>query len=210
MPRGLRIFACTLPVCLLVGCGAWKRFQYEGFDRDDWQLPQRVLSALELRPGDRVADIGAGGGYFSFRFAEAVGPEGRVYAVDVDDDMLAYLEERVAEEGHENVEVVRGAFEDPLLPDGQIDLVFLSNTYHHIQDRPTYFHGVRRDLSPGGRVAILELDDRSWLPRTIGHFSEPDAVAREMEEAGYRRVADHAFLDRQSFQVFAPGAPAEE
>ncbi|MEM7410685.1 MAG: methyltransferase domain-containing protein [Myxococcota bacterium] len=204
MPRRFPALLCLLCACLALGCGAWKRFGYEGFSRDGWQQPDQVLRLLEISPGDRVADIGAGGGYFSFRFADAVGAEGRVFAVDVDDDMLEYLTGRVADEGRTNVEVVRGAFEDPQLPDGEIDLVFLSNTYHHIQDRPDYFRGVLGDLSPRGRVAIVELDDRSWFPRTFGHYSEPDAIVREMEAAGYVRVADHAILERQSFQIFAP------
>jgi ubiquinone/menaquinone biosynthesis C-methylase UbiE len=113
----------TLALVLLLvlqglGCSAWKRFAYEGFDRDSWQKPDEVIALLEIREGAQLADVGAGSGYFTFRFAEVVGPSGRIYAVDVDDDMLEYLTGEISERGVENVEVVRGDFADPRLPDG--------------------------------------------------------------------------------------------
>ena len=137
--RGASLALALLFVTALPGCSAFKRFAYEGFDRDEWQQPERVLETLAIAPGMHVADVGAGGGYFTFRLADAVGESGRVYAVDVDDDMLDYLRERAAEEGYAQVEVVRGDFGDPLLSDGSIDLVFTSNTYHHLSDPVAYF-----------------------------------------------------------------------
>jgi len=118
----------ALAALTLYGCGALKRFAYEGIGRDSWQKPAEVIALLDLHPGEQVADIGAGGGYFSFRLADAVGPGGRVYAVDVDDDMIEYLRSRAQREGRSNVEVIRGEYGDPLLPDGRIDLVFTCDT----------------------------------------------------------------------------------
>ena len=154
MQRPRQITLVTLLCASLLGCGSLKRFVYEGFNRDERQHPKRVVQVLAIEPGMQVADIGAGGGYFTFRLADAVGETGRVYAVDVDDDMISYLEERAREDGYKNVTVVRGEFADPLLPDGQIDLIFSSNTYHHIEGRVAYFRGVLQDLAQGGRVAI--------------------------------------------------------
>jgi len=174
--------------------------------RDGWQHPDRVIAALDLKPGDRVAEIGAGDGYWLPRLAEAVGAEGRVYAVEVDDDLVAELEERVAREGLDNVVVVRGRLEDPGLPDGEIDLAMTCLTYHHIQDRPAYFERLRVDLKPRGRV--VHLDDRDdapppfrWLQST-GHWSDPASLREEMVVAGYRRVEEFDFLPLQSFQIF--------
>jgi ubiquinone/menaquinone biosynthesis C-methylase UbiE len=194
-----------LGVTLCLGCGGVKRCLYEGVGRDDWQKPDEVVALLDIREGSRVADLGAGGGYFTFRLADAVGEAGRVYAVDVDESMLAYLRERAAREGRDNVEVVHGTFDDPQLPDGEIDLLFTSNTYHHIQNRADYFGRLLGDLAPNGRVAIVEFDDSgSWFSRTFGHHTVKAAITDEMERAGYRLTHDHDILDRQSFLVFAP------
>jgi ubiquinone/menaquinone biosynthesis C-methylase UbiE len=202
----LLLLALLLLSALASGCGAaFKRFAYEGFDRDDWQQPQRVIEALEIEPGMQVADVGAGGGYFTFKLADAVGAEGKVFAVDVDDDMIAYLREHAAEQGYENVRVVRGEFTDPLLPDGTIDLVFTSNTYHHLEDPVAYFAVVRDDLRPGGRVAILDLNEGPFFARD--HFTDPDQIAGEMEAAGYQRLERFDFIERQSFQVFRTATP---
>jgi arsenite methyltransferase len=187
------------------GCASGKRFAYEGVGRDDWQQPDAVIALLGLGPGDRVADLGAGGGYFTFRLAEAVGASGRVFAVDVDDDMVAYLTRRARELHAANVSVVRGDYDDPKLPDGEIDLLFTCNTYHHIADRPAYFRRVLTDLAPNGRVAIVEYDGRGgWFVNLFGHKTPADEIAREMREAGYEQIADHEILTRQSFQIFRP------
>jgi len=190
---------------LVGGCGSCKRFAYEGFSRDHWQQPERVIEVLGIEPGDRVADLGSGSGYFTLRLSKAVGPEGRVYAVDVDEDMNAYLRERVALAGAANVEVVLGRFEDPLLPDGSIDLVLTVDTYHHIDDRPAYFRKLQRDLAPGGRVAVIDFDGRKgWFVRLLGHSTPRDVLVREMREAGYEISEEHDFIDRQSFVIFEP------
>jgi ubiquinone/menaquinone biosynthesis C-methylase UbiE len=195
-----------LALLLWPGCTAWKRCAYEGRDRDAWQKPGQVVAALEIAPGSRVADLGAGSGYFTLHLARAVGPQGRVWAADVDEEMNAFLRERVAEAGLANVEVVLAGLDDPKLPDGEIDLVFTSNTYHHIEARPDYFRRLRADLAPGARVAVIEYDGRGGLFATLfGHHTGKELILREMQEAGYVPVADFDFLERQSFLVFRPG-----
>jgi ubiquinone/menaquinone biosynthesis C-methylase UbiE len=195
---GLLAFSC-------LSCSPLKRFAYEGFSRDSWQQPDRVVEALGLEPGDRVADVGSGSGYFTLRLAEAVGPDGKVYAVDVDEDMNDYLRERVREAGVDNVEVILGKYEDPLLPDGEIDLVLTVNTYHHIQDRPSYFRNLQTDLTSDGRIAIVDFDGRKgWFVRLMVHSVPTAEVVEEMREAGYRLDRDLDFLERQSFLIFSP------
>ena len=176
--------------------------------RDGWQHPDRVIETLEIKPGDRVADIGAGDGYFVPWLSEAVGPDGRVYAVEVEDELVEELRALVAEEKLENVEVVRGEYHDPLLPDGEIDLAFTCLTYHHIEERPEYFERLRGDLSPSGRVA--HLDARTDLTGILGllmpsdHATAVEQMNVEMEAAGYGNVAGYDFLPIQSFQIYAP------
>ena len=198
-----RAAALLLAAGILGGCSSFKRFVYEGFSRDEWQQPERVIAALGIRSGDRVADLGSGSGYFTLRLVPAVGPDGRVYAVDVDEEMNEYLRKRLTEAGVANVDVVLGRFEDPLLPDGSIDLALVVDTYHHLEDRPAYFRNLRRDLAPGGRVAVIDYDGRKgWFVRLMGHTTPREELLREMAEAGYEVVEEFDFIDRQSFVIF--------
>ncbi len=172
--------------------------------RASWQLPDRVIEALDLRSGAQVADLGAGDGYFTFTLADAVGAGGRVYAVDVDADVTEGLDASVASRGYDNVEVVLAEYDDPRLPDGEIDLVFLCNVYHHIDDRATYFSDLRRDLAPGARVVIIDIGGAApvrWLSPP-GHSTNLDTLVDEMATAGYDVAASFDFLPLQNFVVF--------
>jgi ubiquinone/menaquinone biosynthesis C-methylase UbiE len=194
----------------LLACSGLSKLDYTKLaSRAGWQHPDRVVESLEIRPGSRVADIGAGDGYFIPYLADAVGPEGTVYAVEVDPEKVEALETRVREEGRRNVVVVSGEFADPLLPDAGVDLVFLVNTYHHIEDRPAYFSRLKADLREPGRVAIIDMrDDLTGILRlfaTDGHWTRLESMREEMEQAGYRPAASFEFLPVQSFEVFEPG-----
>jgi ubiquinone/menaquinone biosynthesis C-methylase UbiE len=195
-------------VCLAssAGCSSFKRCMYERGDRDAWQQPERVVASLEIKPGDRIADLGAGGGYFTFRFADAVGESGVVYAVDVDSGMTEYLEKRAKKEGYANVDVVLAEFDDPTLPDSGVDLMFTSNTYHHIEDRPAYFRNASKYLRPGGRIAIVEYEGDEGFHLFGGHSTASDEIRAEMEQAGYRLAVQHDYLSKQSFLVFEVAA----
>jgi ubiquinone/menaquinone biosynthesis C-methylase UbiE len=192
----------ALLVALLLAasaCGWSKRFAYSGVGRDEWQQPARVIETLALPQGAKVADLGAGGGYFTFRLADAVGPDGVVYAVDVDPDMLSYVRDRAEDEGRANVVVIEAAYDDPKLADASVDLVLVVNTYHHLENRTAYFERVKRALRPNGRLAIVELKAGGF---PAGHFTAPETIASELEAAGYAQSASYDFLDRQSFLVF--------
>jgi SAM-dependent methyltransferase len=174
--------------------------------RDGWQHPERVIEALEIQPGDRVAEIGAGSGYWLERLSEAVGTEGRVYAVEVEPELVEDLESLIVDRDLRNVEIILGAYDDPRLPNASIDLVLTVLTYHHIENRSDYFRRLQLDLRAAGRVA--HLDDRpdaeppiSWF-QSDGHWSEPSAIVEEMTEAGYEKNSDFEFLPAQSFQIF--------
>ena len=174
--------------------------------RDGWQFPEKVIESLEIRPGDHVAEIGAGSGYWLPWLSEAVGQDGRVYAVEVEQELVSDLEVFVAENDLRNVEVILGDYDDPRLPDASIDLAITVLTYHHIENRPAYFRGLQRDLRPKGRVA--HLDDRPDSPAPIswfqgeGHWSDPSAIVLEMTSAGYEKEAAFDYLPAQSFQIF--------
>lgn len=195
-------------VIAAVGAVWWNRAELkrqaygEGPERDAWQQPERVLEALVIQPGQRIADIGAGGGYFTFRFARAVGPAGKVYAVDIDPDMTKLVERMAREQGHANVQTILAEPHDPHLPE-EVDLIFVANTYHHIHNRTDYFRRVRVRLRPGGRLAIVEYSGKeNWFARTFGHSTGADAIRAELVAAGYRLVQQYDFLSQQHFLIF--------
>ena len=195
---------CALGTIVVVatGCGPLRRLGYGGFGRDSWQQPDRVVESLALSPGAFVADIGSGGGYFTWPLADAVGESGRVYAVDVDPDMTSHLEEQSREKGYPNVQAILAEFDDPLIPEGGVDLIFTCNTYHHFEAREEYFRRAAKYLRPGGRLAVIELNGKGWFQRLFPHFTAPEDIRAEMEAAGYQRVAAFDYLERQSFQIF--------
>ncbi len=203
----MRVAALLVPLLLLPGCNGLGKLDWSTLGRGTWQRPGDVIDALELQPGDTVADLGAGEGYFVPYLSEAVGPDGRVLAVDVEAEIVDALQERFPP-GRTNVEAVLGGFDDPALRDGSLDLVLLVNTYHHIEDRPAYFRRLKADLRPGARVAVIEpnQDLGGLLSLTLddGHTSSAPEVAEEMGLAGYRLADSHDFLAVQIFQIYAP------
>ncbi len=199
------IYLLALLCCLNLGCSKFKQWAYQGFDRDQWQQPDKVIAALQIRQGDQIADLGAGGGYFTFYLAKAAGPSGRVYAVDIDQGTNELIAQRAKKDGVENVETILAKPEDPLLPRSGVDLIFTSNAYHHIGNRVVYFANLRQYLRPGGRIAIIDYDRRAWLAGLLRHYTPSEFIKREMEQAGYTLRQEPAFLDRQSFLIFTLG-----
>jgi SAM-dependent methyltransferase len=170
--------------------------------RDAWQRPEDVISALELRPSARVADLGAGTGYFAVRIARRV-TEGMVYAVDIEEDMVRHLAERAAGEGLPNLEPVLATPADARIPE-PVDLVLVVDTYHHIGERVAYFRRLSRSLRPGGRLAVIDFTRESPIGPPPEHRIPPEAVAQELAQAGYTQVQVHDVLPNQYFLVFEP------
>lgn len=172
--------------------------------RDAWQKPHEVIQALAIKPDALVADLGAGTGYFSARLANML-PGGRIYAVDIEPDMVRYLEARAKREGLRNIVPVKGEPDDPRLP-AQVDLILLVDVYHHIGERSAYFSRLRGTLRSGGRIAIVDFKlDSPVGPPPAGRIA-PETVKAEMKAAGYRVAGEHSFLPYQYFLVFAPAS----
>jgi len=176
----------------------------EGSERDSYQKPEKVLEALNLSGSEIVADIGSGSGYFALRLAHGVAESGQVYGVDVNPDMIRHLNRRIRDSGILNLRTVLAPPDDPLLPSASLDLVFICDTWHHIQDRPGYLELLKQALKPGGRVVMIDFK-KEPLPIGPGleHKIASAALIEEMADSGFSIVERHTFLPYQYFLVFA-------
>ena len=173
--------------------------RFDAPDRDEWQKPEVVFDALALKDGDRLADFGAGTGYFTVRAAKRVGT-GTVYAVDSEPEMLKYLTNRATNAGLDNITACLIEPDSLTLPE-PVDAILIVNTYHHIDDRIEYLSKVRDWLRPGGRIAVLEGKTGSPIEPPAQFLMTAQEVAREFAEAGFEIVLDSS-LPYQSLQIF--------
>ena len=127
----------------------------EGPDRDAWQKPEQIMDTLAIADGSAVADIGAGAGWFTIRLARRVGPNGTVYAQDVQRQMLEAIRRRVAREGLQNVQTRLGAGSSPNLPTRTLDAVLVVDTYPEVEDRVSFLRNLAASLKPGGRIGVV-------------------------------------------------------
>lgn len=176
-------------------------------ERDEYQQPDKVIEALDLKLGMVVADVGAGSGYFTRRLANAIGDTGQVLAVDVEQKMLDYNKQELEKLGLANrTKLVLAKPDDPSLPENGLDLVFLCNVYHHVEQHVDYFAKTKSALTPNGRVVIIDFyhDERSGkLGFSKHHLVSRERVITNMEQAGYTLSKEHTFLSRQYFLEFA-------
>lgn len=183
------------------GAEYWAKI-FDDPERDAWQKPHEVIQALKLRPDAAVADIGAGTGYFAVRFAHMV-PQGRVYAVDAEPDMVKYLADRAKRSGLGNLVAVQAQPGDAKLP-GAVDLAILVDVYHHIGDRGRYFRRLAQSLKPGGRLAVIDFTPDSPVGPPRQARIAPEQVKAELQSAGYALAEEHDFLPHQYFLLFRP------
>ena len=176
----------------------------EGPDRDAWQMPDEVMDALGIADGAMVADLGAGGGWFTVRLARRVGPGGRVYAQDIQPQMIESISRRVNREGLTNVRTILGTADDPRLP-AALDAVLIVGTYPEISDPVTLLRRVAASLKPTGRLGIVDFTLEGGGPGPpLEERIEPRAVVNNAERAGLRLLAHEHFLRYQYLLIFAP------
>jgi SAM-dependent methyltransferase len=179
--------------------------RFEDPSRDAWQKPDDVIAMMALQPDDVVADIGAATGYFPVRVAKRV-PQGKVYGVDIEPDMVRYLNERAAREGLPNLVAVLGAPDDPKLPE-PVDVVIVVDTYHHIEGRTAYFTRLAPHVKPGGRLVIVDFKpgDLAVGPPPAMKIAAGDVV-NELAAAGWKLAKrDDALLPYQYVLVLVRG-----
>ena len=177
---------------------------FEDPERDKWQKPVEVVKKLKIKNGDIIADIGAGTGYFTRHFARAVAPDGKAIGLDIELSMVNDMKEDAKKLGLKNYEAMIVKVDDPGLQPVSIDVVFLCNTYHHIESRIDYFKKVSKSLKKNGRVIIVDFYKKPLPvgPPSVDHKLSRDAVLKEMSEAGYNVLKEHDFLQYQYFIEF--------
>ena len=168
--------------------------------RDEWQMPARVIDALQLKSGQLVADIGAGTGYFTVRLAKSPAAP-RVYAVDIEPSMVEYVKQRAVREGLKNVVAVRAGTDRTNLPE-PVDLVLVVDTYHHIPNRVAYFTALKASMKPGARLAIVDFRKGAPSGPPEEFRFTPDQISAELAQAGFALQTSHDFLPRQIFLVY--------
>jgi len=169
----------------------------ENPQRDAWQKPHDVIMALKLRDDEVVADIGAGSGYFTRRLANHAK---LVYAVDIDKKLL----DMVSKGNHPKIKAVLATPDDPKLPEGGVDTVFICDVLHHIENRPAYYAKLAKALKPGGRIVNIDFHKRNLPvgPPESMKLSEEQVIA-EFAAAGFKKTESHTFLPHQYFLVFS-------
>jgi ubiquinone/menaquinone biosynthesis C-methylase UbiE len=177
---------------------------FDSPERRAWQLPAIVVRVLGIESGDSVADLGAGTGYFTQVLSRAVGSAGRVWAVDIEPEMLAHIEKR-DDLGPGKVIPVLAAPDDPKLPEADVDLVLVVNTWHHIDARLDYLKRLEKTLTERGRVAIIDWHEGELpLGPPPGAKLSREALLAEFEQAGWRLATESVALPYQYLLVFYP------
>jgi SAM-dependent methyltransferase len=168
--------------------------------RDEWQMPERVIAALALKAGESVADIGAGTGYFTIRLAKSAAKP-VVYAVDIEPSMVEHTLGRAKQEQLGNVIGVKAEADRTNLP-APVDVVLIVDTFHHLQNRVAYFQGLKQQLKPGARVAIIDWRKDSPEGPPVEFRYSPEQISAELAQAGLALEESHDFLPRQHFLIF--------
>ena len=171
--------------------------------RDAYQKPHEVLTALNIKPGETIADIGAGSGYFSFKLAHFVGDKGKVYAVDVSPDMVRYLNRRIRETKASNVVTVLADNDDPLLADRSVNRFFICDVWHHVENQTKYLSLMKKMLKPGGEVVMIDFHKKELPlgPPMQMRIAREDVI-KQLEANGFKLSKEHTFLPYQYFLVF--------
>jgi ubiquinone/menaquinone biosynthesis C-methylase UbiE len=184
--------------------------ELEGPDRDAWQRPDQIMDALQIGEGSVVADVGAGGGWFTVRLAQRVRPNGRVIAEDIQQQMVQAIERRVLRDGYgKDVTVVRGTPDDPNLPARAMDAVLIVDAYHEIERPVTLLRSVRASLKPTGVLAIINFKKDGGGPGPDMEIRvDPENVIADAAAAGLELRKKENFLRYQYMLIFGPAAAA--
>jgi len=213
MAPPIRAGVALVALALLAGSSDWSAAQLpphgrlfppqelgllEGPDRDAWQKPEQIMDALGIADGSTVADLGAGGGWFTIRLARRVGPNGTVYAEDIQPPMIEAITRRVAREGLHNVVTILGTPDDPRLPKGTVDAVLIVNTYNELEAPVRLLRNVAQALAPKGRIGVVDFTKEGGGPGpAMDERVDPARIEQDARAAGLQVWKRETFLRYQ-------------
>ena len=164
----------------------------------------KIIDVIKIMKGNKIADIGSGGGYFTIRFAKLVGDEGHIYAIDTNSEFLKYIKLQADKNDLKNITTIQADDDKPKLPKEKLDFIFLRNVYHHIPNRLKYLQILGDGLGKDGKIIIIEHNGSGYLNfnKLFGHYIKPEIIKNEMKKAGYIIDEEHYFITQQSFTIF--------
>ena len=176
----------------------------KGFTRDSWQRPDLVMDTLRIADGSVVADLGAGGGWFTVRLARRVGPNGRVYAEDIQRQMIDAIDRRVTREGmKDRVTLVLGTALDPALPPGRLDAVLIVDAFYEMEQPAVLLRNLAKSLKPDGRIGLIDFKKDGGGPGPpMEERVDPEVVIKAAEAAGLKLLSRETFLRYQYMLIF--------
>jgi SAM-dependent methyltransferase len=183
-----------------------RSFRVEGWEKglNDRQPPVKIMDTIGMKPGMVIGEIGAGRGRMTMWIADRVGDSGKVYANDIDRRALEHLMERCKRDGFQNVEIIIGEVEDPKLPANTLDIAFMINVYHHLDNPVPLIRNILPSLKPDGILAIVECDpDKVDWGKEHGCSGKKDMV-KELKEAGFEDVRIETFLNEDNIYIAKP------
>ncbi len=192
-------------LCIFSSCiGEFKADFFNKYAKDKDSRPDEVIRELQIQKGEKIADLGSGGGYYTFRFSEEVGIEGIVFAVDTDSSLLDRLKSESVKKKIENIEFILARQNQSGLKENSVDLLFVRDVFHHLPEPDKYFCNIKNALKATGRVAIIDYKKTGSLSfvTLFGHYTDPEVIVKTLENCGFILDKKHDFLTKQSFQIF--------
>jgi ubiquinone/menaquinone biosynthesis C-methylase UbiE len=166
----------------------------------EWQ-PDKVIQILAIEEGWHIGDLGAGGGYYTYRFAEETGPSGKVFAADINEEFLEEIEKTAGDKGYENVHIIKANSDDSRFQDASLDLLFTRNTFHHIENKNQYMKQLVHKLKPEGKIVLIDYK-KEFAAGPPGHNVTREEILTSIEDTGLEIEKEYDFLEKQYFFVF--------
>ncbi|MCE5214344.1 MAG: class I SAM-dependent methyltransferase [Methanobacterium sp.] len=169
----------------------------------DKNKPYKIIEHLPLKEGMIVGDVGSGGGFFVHEFSRKVGENGQIYAIDVNQKSLNFIEDNLNKEGIKNVKTIKAKPDNIDLPEKSVDLFFLRNVFHHLPEPARYFKNIRKLLKENGKIAIIDFKNKKLsFIGLFGHYTPLNVLIDVMDDAGFYPLEKYDFLPDQLFVVF--------